>query len=437
MTIPLPNFSTSTCSELDSPNEQDLYKCVHCGFCLQACPTYMETGLETESPRGRIALMKAVNEGRIGITPTVITHWDRCIQCRACEVACPSGVPYGQLIEATMTQVRQIRKLSLLPRILTWFLLKKIVPNQRKLSFLVSWLRLYQKSGLQFVIRKSGILRLISPNLASLDNAFPKIPSTYFRPINQVIPANNSQQAQVALLSGCIMPLINGPEMHAITEVLARNNCEVIVPKGQACCGALHSHAGDLTTARNLAKRNIDVFLESGVDAIIVASAGCGVRMKEYDHLLREDPTYHEKARILSGLVKDIHEFLVDLPFVPPQGNLGYRLTYQDSCHLAQAQRIKDAPRVLLKSIPGVTYVEMDNSSACCGAGGTYSITERELSLKLLDTKMKAIKDTGAWVIATANPGCHIQLLQGANGTSLPFRVRYVTDLLNESYQAE
>jgi glycolate oxidase iron-sulfur subunit len=425
-------------SGIDAPSEDDLYKCIHCGFCLQVCPTYLETGLETESPRGRIALMKAVNEGRIGITPTVYRHWDLCIQCRACEPACPSGVPYGRLIEATMAQVERHRRPSLLPRMLAWLLLKQVVPNQRRLSLLASGLRLYQRSGLQLAIRKSGILRLLSRRLASLESASPPpISATYFWANGQVISANGPRRAHVALLSGCIMPLVNGPEMRAVTRVLSRNGCEVVVPQGQVCCGALHSHAGDLEMARDMARRNIDVFLASGVDAVVVASAGCGVRMKEYDDLLRDDAQYHERARMFTAMVKDVHEFLVELPFTPPRGHLGYRLTYQDSCHLAQAQRITEAPRILLRSIPGVQYVEMDNSSPCCGAGGAYSITQREFSLKLLDTKMKAIMDTDAWVVATANPGCYVQLLQGANRGTLPLRVRYVTDLLDESYSAE
>ena len=437
MTAPLPNPPAALFEGVDSPSEEDLYKCVHCGFCLPVCPTYVETGLETESPRGRIALMKAVNEGRLGITPTVFSHWDLCIQCRACEVACPSGVPYGRLIEATTAQVERHRRPSLLPRILAWLLLKQVVPKQRRLRLLASGLRLYQRSGLQLAIRKTGILRLLSRRLASLESASPTISATYFWANGQVTAANGPRRANVALLSGCIMPLVNGPEMEAVTRVLARNGCDVAVPQGQVCCGALHSHAGDLEMARDMARRNIDVFLASGVDAVVVASAGCGVRMKEYDDLLRDDPQYHAKAAIFSAMVKDVHEFLVELPFIPPQGHLGYRLTYQDSCHLAQAQRITEAPRILLRSIPGAQYVEMDNSSTCCGAGGAYSITQREFSLKLLDTKMEAVKDTGAWVVTTANPGCYIQLQQGANRCSLPLRVRYVTDLLDEAYRAE
>ena len=421
----------------DAPKEEDLYKCVHCGFCLQACPTYVETGLETESPRGRIALMKAVNEERIEITPTVFRHWDLCIQCRACEVACPSGVPYGRLIEATKAEVERYRKPRLLPRLAAAVLLKRVLPSQRSLTALIAGLRLYQRSGLRRLVRWSRILRLISARLVSLEASAPEVPRSRFKAAGQVVSAAGERRARVSLLSGCVMPLIHGPEMHAVTRVLARNGCEVVVPKAQVCCGAINSHSGDLDTARELARRNVEVFLEAGVDAVVVASAGCGIRMKEYGELLEGDPEYAEKAERLSTQVKDIHEFLVGLPFVPPAGRLDHRVTLQDSCHLAHAQRITEAPRALLRSIPGVEVVEMANSSRCCGAGGTYTITQRDFSLRLLDNKMNAVEDTGADVLATANPGCHMQLRQGIHRAGLSMDVRYVTDLLDESYAAE
>ncbi|MCH8109440.1 MAG: (Fe-S)-binding protein [Chloroflexi bacterium] len=421
----------------DAPDESDLYKCVHCGFCLQVCPTYIETGLETESPRGRIALMKAVNEGRIGITPGVVKHWDLCIQCRACEVACPSGVPYGRLIEATMNQVESHRKRGLLPRLASNLSLNKLLPHQERLTFIVSALRLYQRSGVQQAIRKTGLLKLVSSKLAELEGSLPRIPSTYFNARGQIIPAQGEKKARVALLSGCVMPLVNGPQMNAVARVLARNGCEVAVPGGQGCCGALNTHVGDLNTARDMARRNIDVFLAADVDAIVVASAGCGTRMKEYDHLLRNDAEYSEKARLFSDKVKDIHEYLVELPFEPPKASLSYRVTYQDSCHLSNTQRVTLQPREILLSIPGIEFVELSNASMCCGAGGTYTITEREFSLKILDSKMEAVKDTGADVIATANPGCVLQLQYGAQREGLDMKAVYVTDLLDEAYRLE
>lgn len=421
----------------DAPAESELYKCVHCGFCLQACPTYVETGLEAESPRGRIALMKAVNEGRIGITDSVISHWDLCIQCRACEVACPSGVPYGNLIEATMQQVASRRKPGIISRTVASLTLNQTLPNQGRLALLVGGMRLYQRSGLQKAVRKSGILNALPGNLGELEGSMPQLPSEVFRARGQVYAAQGERKMRLALLSGCVMPLVNGPQMNAVVRALTRNGCDVEITRGQACCGAINSHVGDLETARTLARRNIDAFLGSGVDAVVVASAGCGSRMKEYAHLLRNDRRYAEKAQAFSAMVKDIHELLVDLPIDPPKASLPYRVTYQDSCHLSNAQRITAPPRQLLRSIPGIEFVELPNASKCCGAGGTYTITEREFSMRVLDSKMSAVRQTGANVIATANPGCLMQLQYGAQREGMPLEVRYITDLLDEAYSKE
>lgn len=421
----------------DAPAESELYKCVHCGFCLQACPTYVETGLEAESPRGRIALMKAVNEGRIGITDSVISHWDLCIQCRACEIACPSGVPYGNLIEATMQQVASRRKPGIISRTVASLALKQTLPNQGRLALLVSGMRLYQRSGLQKAVRKSGILNAMPGNLGELEGSMPQLPAEVFRAWGQVYAAQGERKTRVALLSGCVMPLVNGPQMNAVVRVLTRNGCDVEITRGQACCGAINSHVGDLETARTLARRNIDAFLGSGVDAVVVASAGCGARMKEYVHLLRNDNRYAEKAQAFSAMVKDIHELLAALPIDPPKASLPYRVTYQDSCHLSNAQRITAPPRQLLRSIPGIEFVELPNASKCCGAGGTYTITERDFSMRVLDSKMRAVRQTGANIIATANPGCLMQLQYGAQREGMPLEARYITDLLDEAYIKE
>ncbi len=421
----------------DAPEESELYKCVHCGFCLQACPTYVETGLETESPRGRIALMKAVNEGRIGMTDSVVRHWDLCIQCRACEVACPSGVPYGNLIEATMAQVERRRKPRILARLASRIALRHMVPHQRRLELLTWLARLYQRSGVQSAVRSSGVLRAVSPSMAAIEASMPRLSSPFFKARGQSVPARGDRRTRVALLSGCVMPLTNGAEMDAVVRVLTRNGCEVVVPRSQVCCGAINSHVGDLDTARRLARRNIDAFSEANVDAVVVASAGCGARMKEYGHLLAGDAEYADRAARFDETVKDIHEFLVALPFRPPTSRLDVRVTYQDSCHLGNAQRITDAPRQLMREIPGVELVELPNSGRCCGAGGTYTITERDFSLRVLRSKMDDFETTGAEVFATANPGCMMQLQFGVAERELPVQVKYVTDLLDEAYRSE
>ena len=427
-----PGFDTH-----DAPAEEDLYKCVHCGFCLQACPTYLQTGLETESPRGRIALMKAVNEGRLGIGEDVYRHWDMCIQCRACEAVCPSGVPYGRLIEKTMVQVERRRKVSLLGRFVSWLVIGKILPDQNALTGVVGALRLYQRSGLQSALRLSRLLKIMPAKIADLEQSLPTTPDAFFAAEGQTYQAQGQPRASVALLSGCVMPLVHGPHMRAVVRVLNRNGVEVIVPQSQVCCGAIHTHVGDIEGTRELARRNVDAFLALPVDAVITASAGCGTRMKEYGELLGDDAKYAQRARELSEKVLDVHEFLCDLPIDPPKSTLDRTVTYQDACHLSHTQDVRSQPRALLESIPGIRLTEMSDSTRCCGAGGTYTITQREMSLRLLKDKMKSIGGTGAAVVATGNPGCLIQLQYGAELGGAPIEVKYVTDLLDEAYLAE
>ncbi len=448
---------------LDRPSDADLYKCVHCGLCLNSCPTYLELGLETESPRGRIALMRAVHEGRTAITKNVIGHWEMCLQCRACEAACPSGVPYGRLMEAARNQTEAVRRRSILGRMLYRLVYRLLMPRQRRLETLAAALRLYQRSGLQWLVRRSRLLKVVYPKLGAMEQSLPPISSRFFRASGQIVPARGKKRATVAILSGCVMPLVHGPTMDSAVRVLTVNGCDVLVTAGQGCCGALNSHSGDLDGARQMARRNIDAFLPlqsrslqgeglsspSGdvapslvgrspqVDAIVVASAGCGAAMKEYDYLLKDDPTYADKARKFSRMVKDIHEYLVSLPLRPPTSRLDIRVTYQDSCHLAHAQRIKDAPRDILAAIPGVQLVEMAHPAKCCGAAGSYTVTQRDFSQRLLESKMAEVAATNAQVITTANPGCVLQLQSGVRQRGLDMQATYVVDLLAQAYARE
>ncbi len=414
--------------------ESELYKCVHCGFCLQACPTYLETSLETESPRGRIALMKAVNENRIDISPNVIRHWDLCIQCRACETACPSGVEYGKLIEGTMKHILPIRKTNKISKLLSKIIMN-IVINKNLLNILFNLIKFYQQYGIQKLVRKTKLLNIIMPKIAELERSLPFIPSKSFKTNGQLLKSNKERKKKVALLSGCLMPFIHGPEMDAVTRILNYNGCDVIVPKDQVCCGALHSHVGNMDKTIELAKKNIDTFLQPDIDSIITASAGCGSRMKEYYNLFQEDSEYLQKAKDFSSKTKDISEFLVDLPFEPPKGFIKRTVTYQDSCHLLNAQKISHPPREILNSIPGIKFVELKNSSVCCGGGGTYTITERDLSKKVLASKMHEINNSNASIVTTSNPGCVIQMQYGVQLFKTETKICYVTDILDEAYQ--
>lgn len=432
MTTVPPRFHDFTGS--DAPDQADLARCVHCGFCLQSCPTYLELGLETESPRGRLYLMRSVNDGRIPLTPTVIAHLDLCLQCRACEAACPSGVPYGRIMERARAQV--LRHSSKAP--VTWKLralvLREILASPKHLALAMRLADLYERSGLRRLLRRSGLLRAM-PLLEHLEGQLPAVAGHPF-PTKPVYRPPGTVQHRVALLKGCVMPYFYARVNRATVQVLLANGCEVAVPPAQGCCGALHAHAGDLETARRLARRNIDAFLAVNPDTVVINSAGCGAAMKEYAELLHDDPDYREKAQRFATLCRDVSEYLIDIGLRTPEHSLPVRVTYQDSCHLVHAQRVRTQPRCLLQAIPGLELIEMPNSDRCCGSAGIYSAVQPALSSEILTSKMQDIATTGADVIATANPGCMLQLEAGLRRHRLSGRVVHVVELLAEAYAA-
>ncbi|MCH7523284.1 MAG: 4Fe-4S dicluster domain-containing protein [Chloroflexi bacterium] len=408
-----------------APSDADLSRCVRCGLCLEYCPTYTETGLETESPRGRLYLIKAIAEERIEATPTVVGHLDLCLQCRNCEAVCPSGVPYGRIMEGARAEILANRP-PLAWRLRALFL-REVIARPRRMAAFATLLRLYRASGLRWLAERTPFLRervILAPTISG----------PTFRARGVLARPRGEARGRVALLIGCIMPHAYGRVHEATVRVLARNGFEVVAPPHQACCGALHAHNGDRPTARALARRNIDAFLEAQVDTIVVNSAGCGAAMKEYGELLADDPDYAEKAGRFAGSVKDVTELLAELPLEAPTGRVEADVTYQDPCHLAHAQRITSAPRELLAAIPGLRLVEMAQPDRCCGSAGIYSLAHREMSLDLLDGKMREIAATGADVIATANPGCMAQLEAGLRRHRLPGRVVHVVELLDEAY---
>ncbi|PKB79253.1 MAG: hypothetical protein BZY88_14405 [SAR202 cluster bacterium Io17-Chloro-G9] len=421
----------------DAPAEADMYRCVHCGLCLSACPTYVVLGVETESPRGRIALMKAVNEGRVGINERLMSHWELCLQCRACEAVCPSGVPYGRMMASTRSQVMSQGKRSVnLDRISRLFL-RAALPHPKRLRLGAHLLRIYQRIGLQKLLRRTGILPRVSMPLAELEAQLPVMDSQFFSPTKKVYRAPGEARLRVGLLSGCVMPVMQGSTMAATVRVLTRNGCDVVVPVGQGCCGALNIHAGDLEAGRDMARRNIDIFLNADLDHIVVASAGCGAAMREYHELLENDPEYVEKAHRFSELVVDVTALLASLPLDPPLAPLRRKITYQDPCHLVHAQRISAAPRAVLAAIPELELVEMEQSTMCCGGAGIYSLVQPELAEQILDRKMACVAATGAEQVVTANPGCMVQLEQGLRAMGNQSKVVHVVDLLDEAYRAE
>jgi glycolate oxidase iron-sulfur subunit len=416
-----------TSSGPSAPKEVDLSRCVHCGLCLQHCPTYTETGLETESPRGRLYLIRAMAEERIDATPIAVGHLDLCLQCRNCEAVCPSGVPYGRIMEAARAEILANGRTPLAWRLRALFL-REIIARPGRMSALATLLRLYRASGLRWLAERVPYVRdrvVLAPTISG----------PTFRARGVLAQPQGKVQRRVAVLTGCIMPHAFGRVNEATVRVLAHNGLEVVAPPDQICCGALHSHNGDRHTARTLARRNIDAFLEAEVDTVVVNSAGCSSAMKEYPELLTDDAEYAEKAEHFADLVKDVTEFLADLPLEPPSALLEVDVTYQDPCHLAHVQRISRAPRDVLAAIPGLRLVEMERPDRCCGSAGVYSLAHRQMSLDLLDGKMRDIAATGASVIATANPGCIVQLEAGLRGHRLPLRVAHVVELLDEAYR--
>ena len=424
----------------DAPDLRDLGRCVRCGYCLCECPTYLELGLETESPRGRLYLIRALTEGRVPASRELLTHLDLCVQCRACEPACPSGVPFGRIMEHGRALVLQ--QGESLPR--HWRLRARLasllLPHPGRLRLVARLLRLYQRFGLQRLVRSTHLLKPFPWHLYDMEQFLPPLPESVLVPAPVTEPTRSvGPPHRVALLSGCVTPILYPNLNDATVRVLARNGCQVFVPPEQTCCGALSVHAGDLETARRLARRNIDVFLSLDVEAILANAAGCGAALKEYGQLLKDDPDYAEKAAAFSVLVKDISEFLVSLPFDPEMGRMDGRVTYQDSCHLAHAQGTRVQPRAILQAIPGLELVEMAHPDRCCGSGGVYNLTQPEMSWRLLKEKMRDVAHTKVSIVATANTGCMMQLeaglrRYGPRGPNVA-QVAHVVELLDEAYQ--
>ncbi len=416
----------------DGPEESDLYKCVQCGFCLNACPTYLETGLETESPRGRLTLMKAVNEGRLEMTPTVTRHWDLCLQCRACEVACPSGVPYGRIMMSTRAEMKERVKRPLKERFAREVGFNQILPRPALLRTVGKVAKFYQRSGIRSAFRRSGFLGSLPGRMDHLDASMPEIGDGVFVADGRVLKPLGAIKARVAMLAGCVMTMMHADALESAVRVMVHNGVEVHVPADQGCCGSLNMYAGERSTARSMAQRNVVSLLRMNPDAVVSVSAGCGSTMKEYEELLPGD----DDAALLAEKTRDVHEFLTDLGITSPTGRIEKSVTFQDPCHLLSTQRVHDAPRELLRSIPGLKLVEMSEGAVCCGSAGTYSISQREMSLQLGDRKARNIVASGADVMVTGNPGCALQLNNALARAGHDIEVKYVVELLDEAYRS-
>jgi glycolate oxidase iron-sulfur subunit len=407
------------------PFVPEVEACVHCGLCLNQCPTYRVTHLEAESPRGRIYLVEAASEGRLGLTASVAGHLYLCLACRACETACPSGVHYGRIIEAAREALGPPG--PPLVRAITGFALRRLMPYPGRLRAAASLIRFYQRSGLAALAQ-----RLLPEGLRRRAAILPPASRPFYEPEAEVLPAFGERRARVAFLSGCAMSLFFAEINAATVQVLRRNGCEVVIPKGQVCCGALNSHNGDTETARVMARRNINAF-PTDVDAVLTNAAGCGAAMKEYGHLLKDDPAYAGRAAQFAAMVRDTGEFLAQLGLRTSPTPVAFSVTYQDACHLAHGQKVRAEPRALLAQIPGLVLREMDASDRCCGSAGIYNVLQPEMSESLLREKMETIRASGAPVVVAPNPGCMLQLRYGAQRFGVPVRVMHLMDLLDEA----
>lgn len=410
----------------------DLRTCVHCGFCLPTCPTYQLFGVEMDSPRGRIMQMEAAKRGEIALDePALHQHLSLCLACRACETACPSGVPYGRIIEGARASMPSPSRAT---SAIQAAVLRGLFPRPALMSFAGFSMRAYQRSGAQRLARKAGLPGRIGAMEALLPRA--QGPARQGRLRVHYRPRGRPR-LRAALVRGCVMQQFFASTNEATARVLAENGCEVVAPPAPLCCGALHVHAGDRPMAQQMARTLIDAMLALEPEVIVINAAGCGSTLKEYGHLLADDPAYAERAALFAGRVRDVNELLAGLPLRAPAVALKRRVTYQDACHLAHAQRIRDQPREVLRAIPGLELIELTGSDNCCGSAGIYNLTQPEASRALLERKMDAVVATGADILAVANPGCAIQIGSGVRARGLPMKVVHPVDLLDQAYRAE
>ncbi|MGA2076698.1 MAG: (Fe-S)-binding protein [Terriglobia bacterium] len=421
----------------EAPRWADYSRCIRCGLCLNACPTYRELGLEMDSPRGRIYQMIQVESGRLSLGESFVRHIDLCLDCRACETACPSGVEYGKLVEAARGQIERYYKRPPVAGLLRKLFFREILPHRRRLEVAGRILRFYQQSGLEKLVLASRLLKILPWNMERVAGLAPRMEKPFFTErLGTVVPAVGTRRYRVAFFAGCIANLSFARLNDATVRVLAKNGCEVVIPAEQGCCGALHVHAGIRDLARELAKNNIRAFQTDEFDAVITNAAGCGSVLKEYPLLFEEEERdYFEPARAFSGKVRDVTEFLAGIELNKDFAVTRARATYQDSCHLGHAQKIRSAPRKLLAAIPGLEFVELKESEICCGSAGIYNVVHNDLAEKILASKMRRIDETKADLILTANPGCLLQLRVGVSRAGGARRVLHVVELLDEAYR--
>lgn len=420
----------------------ELLNCTRCGFCLPSCPTYLQTGKdEVHSPRGRIALMKGVIDGLIEVTEEVKESIDLCLGCRACEPVCPSGVNFGRLLEEAREAIYQTKKMTLRERLVRKIAFENLFPNQDRMISTVGLLSFYQKSGLQKLTRKLGILKFFPEPMEGMEKILPEVArKRKMKNRPKHVSSKGEKRKRLAFFSGCLMDTMFLEINDQSLKLLQHANCEIVIPESQACCAALHGHSGERERAKEMAKKNIAAFEDLAVDYIVTNAGGCGAFLQDYSHLLKDDPDWADRAASFTDKIKDITSVLVELDFhKEPLFLEGQLISYQDSCHLKNGQGVYEEPRTLLRAIEGSDYVEMENASSCCGSAGIYNILQAEMSMKILDEKMEVLKKTKPQLLVTTNPGCLLQMKLGIEreGLSEEIKAVHIAELLLAAYESQ
>lgn len=416
--------------------------CVHCGLCTAACPTYLETGNENNSPRGRIYLMRAVTDGRLELTETVKGHLDLCLDCRSCETACPSGVQYGRLIEPFRieTKQRELGETNAKPGWFQSWILYGMFPYPQRLRWALLPARLAQWSGIDRLAERMGLLKLLPEKLRRMQRLLPPLKSREPQ-LPEILPAIGPRRARVALFTGCVADAMFHHVNWATARVLQQNGCEVVIPRNQACCGAIHYHSGAGLPALELARTNLGAFQAPDIDAVIINVAGCGSMLKDYGHvgeeLAKPDQKLRASLESFAHKVKDVSEFLMELGPVAPKGEIPLVATYHDACHLCHAQKIREQPRQLLSLVPGLELIPLPESEICCGAAGSYNLTEGEMADRLANRKRKNILSTGATTVISGNAGCTLQIQAALRQAGSPVWVAHPMEILDLSYRGQ
>jgi glycolate oxidase iron-sulfur subunit len=419
------------------PDYEQLVNCIHCGMCLPVCPTYALTGLEKNSPRGRIRMIRAVADGELDLTDNFKESMNFCLNCQACVTACPAGVEYGQLVEAAQLHIEADNRAKGKSSRIKNFSLDWMFADLSRLRFFGKLIRLYQRLGLELLVQTSGILKLFSRKLHEMSYMAPTVSSEKPYSVDGKESMTEKKNIRLGILPGCVQDVFFRDVNQDTIDVLYYNGYDIYIPAKDYCCGSVHGHNGNLEMARQLARKLIDLYEKSEVDYVVMNSAGCGAYMKEYGHLLSEDNEYAERAERFAGKVKDISEILSEHGWQKPAGAISGKVTYHEPCHLVHTQKISSQPRELLAGIPGINFIELPEATWCCGSAGIYNITRYDDAMQVLERKMENIRSCGAEYVVTGNPGCMIQLMYGAKKFRVPVQILHPISLLNKAYHGK